>query len=164
MRGLGPPAPQRKTYAPRMTSRPFNVRMDDDLKSRISERVDAGEAGNQSEWAREALAGVDALGGLPALARAIELVGGDSSHAPHPARALQLQKQPTIRKRHLEQCPHPESQQVQTPYSVRCTLCGATIQSVGDVAEPPPADEARELGHSSTMAEEDILRFAGTAE
>lgn len=141
------------------TTRPFNVRMDSDLKARIEARVDAGEAGNQSEWAREALAGVDALGGLPALARAIELVGGDTSTSPHPPRALQLQTTPVVRRRSLEQCPHPEGQQVRMPFGVRCTVCGATIESVH--ADPVTVTEGRELGGSSTIDSEDILRFAG---
>ncbi len=44
------------------------------------------------------------------------------------------------------------------PFGVRCTVCGATIESAH--AEPVP--EGRELGGSSTMDEADILRFAGS--
>ena len=146
-----------------MTTRPFNVRMDDDLKHAIRRRVDAGEASNQSEWAREALAGVDALGGLSALARAIELVGGDTSHGPHPARAMQLQRTPVIRQRPLVECPHPEGQQVRTPFSVRCTVCGTTIGSTTPDEPPPPPKGARVLGQRVTTPdgeEPDILALA----
>jgi len=73
-------------------AKPFNVRMEDDLRAAIDERVAAGEATNASQWAREALAGVIELGGLDTLRSATEMVGRTGTGPqPHPARALQLQ-------------------------------------------------------------------------
>ena len=109
-------------------TKPFNVRMGDELRSSIDERVDAGEASNASEWAREAMAGVVELGGLETLRAAIQLSGGHPDQSPHPVRALQLQQSTRgLRVSGTEGCTHPEQRHVVTPYSTKCGVCRVTL-------------------------------------
>jgi hypothetical protein len=100
--------------------------MEPELRDRIEERVIAGDAPNASAWAREAIAGVVELGGLPALQRALELVGRSDPVQAHPPRALQLRSRP-LGMVEFEACPHPESQREKMPYHVRCGRCGGTV-------------------------------------
>ena len=109
-------------------AKPFNVRMEAELRSQIDERVVAGEASNASEWAREALAGVVALGGLPKLAAALDLMGAGRLDSPHPPRALQLQRSTKgLRVLGTAECAHPADQRVQTPFETRCGACWVVI-------------------------------------
>ena len=109
-------------------AKPFNVRMEAELRSQIDERVVAGEASNASEWAREALAGVVALGGLPKLAAALDLMGAGVLDSPHPPRALQLQRSTKgLRVVGTAECSHPVDQRVQTPFETRCGACRVVI-------------------------------------
>lgn len=109
-------------------AKPFNVRMEAELRSQIDERVVAGEASNASEWAREALAGVVALGGLPKLAAALDLMGAGELDSPHPPRALQLQRSTKgLRVVGSANCEHPEAQRITTPFETRCGGCRAVL-------------------------------------
>lgn len=107
-------------------AKPFNVRMEPDLRDLIEQRVIAGEASNASEWAREAMAGVIELGGLANLKNALELVGRREELSPHPPRALQLRARPLGSVR--PSCTHPVESLQQMPYHQRCGLCGATVR------------------------------------
>lgn len=109
-------------------TKPFNVRMGDELRGSIEELVTEGEASNMSEWAREALAGVVELGGLGKLKAAIELSGGHADTSPHPTRALQLQKSTRgLRVAGTEGCEHPADRRVVTPYSTKCAVCRTVL-------------------------------------
>lgn len=131
---------------PGMT-KPFNVRMGPELRSDIEERVVAGEASNASEWAREALAGVIALGGLPKLSAALDLQGrnGDLT-SPHPARALQLQRSTRgLRVVGTTDCQHPVDRRITTPFEVRCGVCRCSLDPDTNATVGPPQQAPTEL-------------------
>lgn len=128
-------------------AKPFNVRMEDDLREQIEDRIAAGEAGNASEWAREALAGVIALGGLPKLTAALELQGrvGDLT-SPHPARALQLQRASKgLRVVGTAECQHPIDHRITTPFKTMCGRCRCPIDPDTGAVVGPPEQDAQHL-------------------
>ena len=109
-------------------TKPFNVRMGDELRGQIDDLVNQGEASNASEWAREAMAGVIELGGLARLRSAIELAGRTPTGSPHPVRALQLQQSTRgLRVAGTADCEHPPERHVVTPYKTSCGICRVVL-------------------------------------
>ena len=106
-------------------AKPFNVRMEPELRAAMERYAAADGARNVSTWAREALAGVVALGGLEELRRAID--GEELTIEAHPKRALALQSTPSQNARVIGDCQHPKTALHRLPFSTVCRLCGATV-------------------------------------
>lgn len=120
----------RKTYGycGRMgAARPFNVRMDPELREAIDRFVQADGVQNASVWAREALAGVVALGGLESLRKALD---GEQEmpFEPHPARSLALQVSRGGKTDLSGDCLHPPTARRDLPFGQVCRLCGVRVK------------------------------------
>jgi len=105
-------------------AKPFNVRMEPDLREAIDRFVAADGVRNASVWAREALAGVVALGGLEELNRCLGQTGDEMPFVTHPARSLALQ---ASRNKNVElsgDCLHPLTARHDLPFGQVCRLCG----------------------------------------
>lgn len=109
-----------------MPAKPFNVRMEEDLREAISKYRALDGVQNDSVWAREALAGVVALGGLQKLRDVLESV--EMPFEAHPARSLALQASPLGRSAPTGECTHPPTARRQLPFSVVCGLCGSRVK------------------------------------
>lgn len=106
-------------------AKPFNVRMEPELREAMERYSAADGTKNVSTWAREALAGVVALGGLRAL-KAV-LPDEQTTLSPHPQRALALQATSVAVTRPTGECVHPSTARERLPFSTVCRLCGATV-------------------------------------
>lgn len=111
-----------------MAAKPFNVRMEPELREAIDRFVAADGARNASVWSREALAGVVALGGLGRLREAIDAAtDGVVPLSPHPRRSMSLQAAQAATHRASGACTHPLTARERLPFTTVCRLCGATL-------------------------------------
>ena len=112
-----------------MTTRMFNVRVDDTLGDAIDDAAEAGGI-TRSVWAREVLGSV-ALGGvtLEDLRRLVSAhSNGGVVPSPHPARTLVLQGQIGRRNQIQAGCLHPATAIKHLPFTDVCGLCGETVR------------------------------------
>lgn len=113
-----------------MAGKMFNLRMEEELRSAIEDQREADGVAKTSMWAREALAGVVELGGLTALAEALEVKrngNGQPMASPHSPRALALQG--SVKEViQTDECSHPKTAERKLPYAVVCGVCGVKIR------------------------------------
>lgn len=100
--------------------------MEEDLRDALDRYAVVDGVKNASVWAREALAGVVALGGLQELEKALD-ADVVQQIEPHPARSLVLQSSGRKKVSLSGECLHPLTARQQLPFGQVCRLCGGRI-------------------------------------